>query len=90
MGRQIVKQPDGKYAIFSTTTDSFKATDLTEEQLRKCLIEYEMESAKRRIDNEINNVKYRKKPYFQFTMTYEQCLKAHEETIEEIEIDEPQ
>lgn len=33
MGRSIVEQPDGKYALFSTIVDDFIVCDLTEEEL---------------------------------------------------------
>ena len=32
MGRQIIRQPDGRYAVFSTGTDCWIATDMTREQ----------------------------------------------------------
>lgn len=32
MGRQLIKQPDGLYAVFSTGTDRWVAWDLTREQ----------------------------------------------------------
>ena len=32
MGRQIIRQPDGRYALFSTGTDRWVAWDLTGEQ----------------------------------------------------------
>jgi hypothetical protein len=32
MGRCVIKQPDGRYAVFSTGTDCWVATDMTREQ----------------------------------------------------------
>jgi hypothetical protein len=32
MGRQLIRQPDGRYALFSTGTDRWVAWDLTREQ----------------------------------------------------------
>lgn len=32
MGRQVIKQPDGLYAVFSTSIDRWVAWDLTREQ----------------------------------------------------------
>jgi hypothetical protein len=32
MGRQTIRQPDGRYALFSTGTDRWVAWDLTREQ----------------------------------------------------------
>jgi hypothetical protein len=32
MGRQVIKQPDGLYAVFSTGTDRWIAWDLTRDQ----------------------------------------------------------
>lgn len=32
MGRMVIRQPDGRYAVFSTGTDRWIATDMTREQ----------------------------------------------------------
>lgn len=32
MGRCVIKQPDGRYAVFSTGTDRWIATDMTRDQ----------------------------------------------------------
>lgn len=42
MGRPIIIQPDGKFAVFSTVTDTIVAFDLTKEEL----LEYEGNYAK--------------------------------------------
>lgn len=79
MGRQIVKQPDGKFAIFSTNSDLFIEQNLTEKELKDNLLKFAIQLAKAEIHNEIHNVKTMDKPYFQFTMTYEECVKSHNE-----------
>jgi hypothetical protein len=41
MGRSVIKQPDGLYAVFSTGTDRWVATDMTRDQY----IEWRVEQA---------------------------------------------
>ena len=48
MGRQIVKQPNGKFCIFSTYVDSVIAYDLTSEDVVDFYVEAAAEEAKDR------------------------------------------
>ena len=80
MGRQIIKQPDGNYCVFSDCTDSFIAYDGTRDEIVNFFVE---EAAKRRradikdiLDNIDANMPERS--YYQFTMTYEQAKKLHD------------
>jgi hypothetical protein len=74
MGHQIVQQPDGKYAIWSSNTDGFIAVDATREEI---LDYYADRGAKRaREENEVvfEQLAKGEKPYYQFTKTWDQML----------------
>jgi hypothetical protein len=71
MGHQVIKQPDGKYAIFSSFTDTWIVYDAT----RQDVIDYyaekaakdAREAAARLLDDVDENPR---KAYFQFAMTF--------------------
>lgn len=66
MARQIVIQPNGLYAVWSSVVDSFIETDLTKEayiQWRISMLKEELEDDFQRIEN----------GDLRFTMDYEEC-----------------
>lgn len=73
MGHQIVKQPDGRYAIFSTIVDDWIYYNATKEDL----IEWAGDRARMRAQEEIEALLTKigaddGKPYHQFTKTFEE------------------
>jgi len=84
MGHQIIVQPDGLLSVFSTGVDGFVYTDATDEEL----IEWYSEQAKfdeaQRTREMIWKVRTKDKPYYQFTMTYEEALTTHIEIYGEL------
>jgi len=81
MGRQIVIQPDGKYAVWSTNNDDFVFTDCTREEL------IEIYSAEHRqalarvpadIDYLLTKLEAGGRPYYQFTMSWKEALAERE------------
>lgn len=74
MGRQVIKQPDGKYAIFSSIVDNFIAVNATKEEVFDFFIEESIEDIKRTIGDKIKILEEGGKPYHQFTMTFDEAL----------------
>ena len=79
MGQQIIKQPDGKYALFSSVVNSFVMVDATREEMigyfgNKAKKEAESVTAKVIVDLEAG-----KRPYYQFTMSWEEASKKQKE-----------
>ena len=78
MGQQIIRQPNGKFAVFSTIVDSLVGADLTRKQLVERL------DARAHADNvrhvrEVTQMIAKGKPaYFQFTMTWDEAVAATE------------
>lgn len=75
MGHILVKQPDGRFAMWSTMIDDFIAEDLTEKEM----IEYESEAAKKheieimkQLFDDLEKGKYE-------PMTYQECLDQRDE-----------
>lgn len=47
MGDQIIRQPDGRYAVFSTATDTIHVYDATEGEIVKYFADVAAEQARR-------------------------------------------
>lgn len=80
MGQQIVKQPNGKYAIFSSVVDAVIAMDCTREDLLEFWLDEERERLQRSIARYCDKLDAGEKPYAQFTVTWDEALaetKAH-------------
>lgn len=79
MGRQIVQQPNGKWAVWTTICDDWLIEDATEAELWAFYeedIEREVNELIARRKKEITEIiaalKEGGKPYYQFTETYEE------------------
>jgi len=85
MGRQIVKQPDGKYAIWSSVVDDFVVVDC---ENAAEIIDVMVEDSRRDIESNVLRVLAQldrcENPYHQFTKTFSECL----ELIREIHGDD--
>ena len=74
MGRQIVKQPDGRFSIWSSIVDNFIITDCTKEEYIEMRIKEETEKIKKDLNEIFDNIENGKNSYFQFTKTYDECI----------------
>lgn len=74
MGRQIIKQPNGKYCIFSSVVDNVTHYDMTVDEI----IEEWANEAKNDITEKVKGIVSKidngEKPYYQFTHSYEEML----------------
>lgn len=77
MSEQIIKQPDGRLAVFSSVTNTFIVVDATPEELVEWRAEEAADKARERTRAEIERVLSGKpRPYFQFTLTWEEAMRA--------------
>lgn len=79
MGRQIIKQPNGKYCIFSSIVDNFTYYDMTEDEIVELWANEEREQIAKRVKENIEKLEPGEKPYYQFTQRYEEYLALIEE-----------
>jgi len=77
VGNQIVKQPDGKYAIFSSITDTIVFWDATYDEIVQFFVDRAIEDTKRSVQKVLDHVAADepRKAYYQFTMTWEEALR---------------
>ena len=74
MARQIVKKENGLYAVWSTIVEDFIVDDVTKEQVIGDAINMAKVEALSNINAILNKLDKGEKPYYQFTMTYEEML----------------
>ena len=74
MGSQIIKQPNGKYAIFSSIVDDIVFYEATEKDIVKYFVDREVERITQHVRETIESLDKGGKPSFQFTMTWEEAL----------------
>jgi hypothetical protein len=80
MGHQIIKQPDGLFAIFSSYTDTWIVYDATRQDVIDYYVEKAREDAERGVTRILAAVEEDpRKAYYQFTMTFEE---ANAESVE--------
>jgi hypothetical protein len=74
VGHQIIKQPDGKYAIYSTGVDAWIFYDGTAEEVVDFYVEKAEKEARRHTQEILDLLDENpKRAYFQFTMTFEEA-----------------
>lgn len=75
MGQQIIKQPDGKLAVFSSVVDAFIVVDATPEEILDWRAEQAAEDARRATQRELDAVLADdpRRVYFQFARTWEEA-----------------
>jgi hypothetical protein len=81
MGQQIIQQPDGKLAVFSSITDTFIVVDATPEELIEWRAEEAAERARERTRAELDHVLSGnpRKAYHQFAMAWDEAADLNRE-----------
>lgn len=80
MGQQIIKQPNGKYCLFSSVVDSVTYYNMSAEEIVDVWTEDARKEYERKVKEITEQLEVGGKPYYQFTKTYEECI----ETIKEV------
>lgn len=79
MGHQIIKQPDGKYAVWSSIVDAFTITDATPEGIADEFCKDETNRIRDRVFGICRNLDAGGKPYHQFTMSWDEAKQLQTE-----------
>jgi len=74
MGRQIVRQPNGLYAVWSSNVDDFIMVDATEREIGDDWVLQMAEELRKDIRARIDQLEKGGKPYFQFTRSFDECV----------------
>lgn len=75
MGQQIIKQPDGRLAVFSTVVDAFIVVDATPDELVEWRAEEAAQGAREQTRRQLEHVLAGEpeRVYFQRTMTWQEA-----------------
>jgi hypothetical protein len=76
---QIIKQPNGKYAIWSKIVTDITWFDLTREELIEAFVEEARVDIERQLEQKLALIDQGKPAYFQYTLTWEEALKERDE-----------
>lgn len=74
MGHQIIKQPNGKYAIWSSGVDNFIVLDATETEVVDEMVDMYRRAVSVDVGQKIAALDRGEKPYMQFTLSWEDAL----------------
>lgn len=90
MGNQIIKQPDGLYAVFSSIVDDFVIINATPQFIVEEWTAQYREQLEQKVNGIIACLGKGEKPYNVFTMTFEDAVgkikSAHGENAESLKI----
>lgn len=81
MGQQIIKQPDGRLAVFSSIVDAFIVVDATPEEILDWRAKEAAAKERERTQRELDAVLADdpRRVYFQFTRTWEEASEMDRE-----------
>ena len=74
MGRQIIKQPNGKFAVWSSIVEDFILLDVSPAEIIEEFVEDSRETIETRVTEIINTLERGEKPYSSFTRTFDQII----------------
>ena len=86
MGRQIIKQPNGRYCIFSSIVDNITHYDMEENDVVELWVEEQRRDISSKVREIIQSIESGGKPYHQFTKSYEDMINLIKEVHGESEM----
>lgn len=89
MGNQIIKQPNGFFAIFDSGSDTIALWDCTEDDVVEYFVDMATADAKKVVRMQIDHVKdgHPREAYFQFAMTWEEALELDGDNGGSVKVD---
>lgn len=81
MGRQLIKQPDGKYAVWSEASSMIIFRDLSAEKYVRIRVEEEQRRAKAQAEFEIEELETGAYSHYKDILSWDEALKRTDETI---------
>lgn len=79
MGWQVIKQPNGKYCIWSSVVDNIVYYNGTREETINAFIKAEAETIQKRVEKIIDSIDSGGQPYHQFSKTFDDAIEAIKE-----------
>ena len=82
MARQIIKQPDGNYAEYSSIVDEFVIWNATKEKIIAHREKDAAEEARRQVEKIFAALEAGEDPYYKMGITWDDALKNHNSRCE--------
>ena len=76
MGKQIIKQPNGKYCIFSTNIDNVTDYNLSPEEIIDLFLESQKKDITEKVMSIVSKLDKGEKAYHTFTIPYDEMLEC--------------
>ncbi len=73
---QIIKQPNGKYCVFSTVVDNITDYDMSIDDIVDKWTKQYREEIIEKINSIVTKLENDEKPYYQFTMSFDEMLET--------------
>ncbi len=87
MGVQIIKQPNGKYALFSSICDGITHYNMSPRDIiEQWVADYRTKITKNVIST-CNKLEQNIPPYYQLTLTWEEAIEIHTRQFPPIQLD---
>lgn len=80
MARQIIKQPNGKYCIFSSIVDNITDYNLSEQEIIDLWTEESRQEIVKKVKIIMAALNNNGNPYYQFTQNFDQVLETIKRT----------
>ena len=74
MAQQIIKQPDGLLAIYDSAENAMILSDATPEMIVEYKVGLKREEITQSVHRVIDALDCGKRPYYQFTMSYDEAI----------------
>lgn len=74
MGKQIIKQPNGKYCIFSSRVDNVTHYNMTVEEIIEEWVNDAKNDIKEQVKGIASKLENEEKPYYKFTYSYDDMI----------------
>ena len=79
MSKQIIKQPNGKYCIFSSTVDNVTHYNMTVEEIIEEWVKDAKNDITEKVKGIVSKLEKGEQPYYQSTKSYEKMLELIKE-----------
>ena len=79
MGKQIIKQPNGKYCIYSSIVDNVTHYDMTVEEIIEEWVNDAKNDIAEKVKGIVSKLEKGEQPYYQFTKSYDYMIALIEE-----------
>lgn len=79
MGQQIIKQPNNGYCIFSSIVDNVTYYNMSKQGIIDLFVLKEKKHIEQKVNEIITKLDNKEKPYYNFTMNYEEMIKKIKE-----------